>query len=274
MAVPVISIIGTGNMGNSLISGLINHAHPKEKIWATDVDENKLAQIESTFHIHTTTDNLKAVQHADIVILAIKPQLFAEILPTLSNVLRERGPLVISIAAGIRTASMVHWLGYPAPIVRAMPNTPALINCGITALYANSEVTEEQRCKAESILNAVGMTVWLTDEKYMDVVTALSGSGPAYFFLMMEAMQNAAVSMGLSPQTATQLTVQTALGAARMAVESGKTLSELRLNVTSKGGTTEKAISVLEENNIRELFEKALQAAKRRSEELAETMSP
>lgn len=269
MTAPVISIIGAGNMGSSLIGGLINNGYSSDKLWASDTNEERLAYLQQAFHIHTTTDNNKAAQVADVIIFAIKPQLFATVATGSANDVQIRKPLVISIAAGMREASIQHWLGDKLAIVRAMPNTPALIGCGATALYANEYVSTEQRSIAESILRAVGVVVWLKDEKLMDAVTALSGSGPAYFFLMMETLQQAAEQLGLPSETARLLTLQTALGAARMAIESGTPLEELRHNVTSPGGTTEKAVSVLEENNIRGLFRKALLAAKLRSEELA-----
>lgn len=269
---PVIAILGTGNMGSSLISGLIKNGHPADKLWAADTSEEKLLHLQQAFSIHTSSNNVKAAEVADIVVFAVKPQVFASVAMGLTPVLQSRHSLIISIAAGVREASIEHWLGHKTAIVRAMPNTAALIGCGATALFANAHVTEEQRNVAESILRAVGVVVWLPDEVLMDTVTALSGSGPAYFFLVMEALQQAAEQLGLAKETARLLTLQTALGAARMAIESGQSLAELRHNVTSPGGTTEKALSVLEENNIRDLFKQALLAAKLRSEELAELM--
>ena len=269
MTTPVIAVIGAGNMGSSIIGGLINHGHPGDKLWATDSSEEKLVALQNTFHIQTTTANEQAVQRADIVILAIKPQLFVQVVPTLASTVQAHQPLIISIAAGIRIAPIQHWLGDKVAIVRAMPNLPAIIGCGATALYPNRYVTPEQHNQAESILRAVGVTVWLTHEDLMDAVTALSGNGPAYFFLVMEALQAAAEEMGLPNEMAGLLVLQTALGAARLAIESGTPLPALRRNVTSPGGTTEKAVSVLEEHNIRDLFKKALQAGKQRSEELA-----
>jgi pyrroline-5-carboxylate reductase len=269
---PVITIIGAGNMGSSLIGGLIKDGHPGDKLWACDPSKEKCLQVQETFQVHTTPDNAKAVEHADVIIFAVKPQVFKSIAKSLASVIQQRKPLIISIAAGVRESHIQHWLGGNMAIVRSMPNTPALIGCGATALYANQFVSVQQRNIAESILRAVGMIVWLNDEHLMDTVTALSGSGPAYFFLIMEIMQHTAEQLGLTPDTARLLTLQTALGAARMAMESGKSLDELRHNVTSPGGTTEKAISVLEENNIRSVLKKALHAAKLRSEELAELM--
>lgn len=266
---PTIAMIGAGNMGSSLIGGLIKDKHPSNNIWAADTSDEKLAYLQKTFQIHTTTDNTKAVQSANVVILAIKPQLFPTVLSGLKNEIQSRKPLVISVAAGIREASIQKALGGNIPIVRCMPNTPALINCGATALYANQYASKQQRDMAESILRATGLVVWLNDESLMDTVTALSGSGPAYFFLMMESLQQAAEELGLPNDVARLLTLQTALGAARMALESGTSLPELRKNVTSPGGTTEKGLSVLEEHHIRDIFKKAIHAAKLRSEELA-----
>lgn len=272
MSTPVITFIGAGNMGSSLIGGLIKDGHPAGNIWACDPSQEKLDYLQQTYQIHTTTENEQAAHAAGVIVLAVKPQLFAKVTQPLASVIQGRKPLFISIAAGIRESSIQHWLGGSHAIVRAMPNTPALIGCGATALYANSHVSKEQRNTAESILRAVGIALWLDDEQLMDVVTALSGSGPAYFFLMMEALQDAAEQSGLPADTARLLTLQTALGAARMAIESGKPLPELRHNVTSPGGTTEKALSVLEENHIRDIYRKALQAARLRSEELAEML--
>jgi pyrroline-5-carboxylate reductase len=269
---PNIAIIGAGNMGASLIGGLITSGHPSHAIWASDPSEEKLTELQQKTGIHTTLNNIEAAQSADIIVFAVKPSSFAAIATQLSPLIQSRKPMVLSIAAGIRESSIQHWLGGEIAIVRAMPNTPALIGCGAAALFANTYVNEEQRNLAESIMRSVGISIWLTDENLMDTVTALSGSGPAYFFLMMEALQQAGESMGLPKETARLLTLQTALGAARMAIESGKPLEELRQHVTSPGGTTEKAIFVMEENQLRTIYQRALEAAKKRSEELAELM--
>lgn len=272
MTRPVITILGAGNMGKSLIGGLIKDGYPSDKLWAADPSEEKLIALQNQFQIHTSQDNAKAIQSADVIIFAIKPQVFAETAIDIANIIQMRKPLLISIAAGVRIHQIEEWVKGKVAITRAMPNTPALIGSGASGLYANSYVTDPQRNLAESILRAVGVVVWVDDEHLIDTVTALSGSGPAYFFLIMESLQQAAEELGLTSDTARLLTLQTALGAARMAIESGKSLEELRHHVTSKGGTTEKAISVLEENNIRDMFKKALKAAKQRSEELAEVM--
>lgn len=267
MQTPTIAVIGAGNMGRCLISGLIKNGHPNDKIWASNINEQKLDELKTDFQIHTTTDNAKAIETADVIILAMKPQKFAEVADTLRSTIHYRVPLIISVAAGITIANIEAHLA-PLPIVRTMPNVAAHIACGATALFANHHVTAEQRDIAESIMRGVGIAIWLTDEKLMDVVTALSGSGPAYFFLVMEALQTAAEELGLPKDAARLLTLETALGSARLALESDHSLAELRQHVTSRGGTTEKALSVLEENDIRGVFKEAVTAAKQRAEEL------
>lgn len=269
MQSPVISVIGAGNMGSCLIGGLIKNGHPANKIWASDADEQKLTHLSQTLKIHVTTNNAEAALNANILIFAVKPQLFASVASALSTVVQQQHPLIISIAAGVTIASIEAWLGGKVAVVRSMPNTPALIGCGATALYANRLVTSTQHAEAETIMRSLGLIVWLAEEKQMDVVTALSGSGPAYFFLMMESLQKSAEQLGLPPATAKLLTLQTALGSAQMALESDKSLEELRQVVTSPGGTTERGVSVLEESNIREIYYQTLLAAKTRSEELA-----
>ncbi len=269
MTKPVIAMIGGGNMGGSLIGGMIKNGHPAEKIIATDPSPEKLQHLQQSFCTQVTADNLAAAAKADVIIFAVKPQIFAAVAEPMKDIVQQRKPLVISIAAGVREASMQKWLGGNTAIVRVMPNTPALIGAGASALYANSFTSTEQRNTAESILRAVGVAVWVDSEAQIDTVTALSGSGPAYFFLILEALQAAAEELGLPADTARMLAQQTALGAALMAIDSVHTPAELRKHVTSPGGTTEKAVSVLEENHLRDIFKKALVAAKQRSEELA-----
>lgn len=269
---PIIAIIGSGNMGASLIGGLIRNGYSPLHIWCTDPSREKLDHVSKEFHIHTTSQNEEAILYADVVILAIKPQIFAEAVIPLHKIIQERKPLIISIAAGIDCQAMQKWMGHTIPIIRAMPNTPALYACGATGLFANSNVTTSQKQLAETIMKSVGITVWVEDESDINIITALSGSGPAYFFFMMEAMQKAADEMGLSSEIVRKLTVQTAYGAAKMALESKESLTELRLKVTSPGGTTEKAIAVMEENHLRDIYKRAMFAAKLRSEELAKLL--
>lgn len=269
MKTATIAIIGGGNMGASLAGGLIADGYPADKIWMTDISEERLTTLQQRFNVNTTTDNKDAIKSAEIIILCTKPQVLHKITAEFAPLIQTQKPLVISIAAGIRESSLQQWLGGNIAIVRAMPNTPALIGCGATALFANAFVTPEQSNTAESILRAVGLIVWLQDEKLMDVVTGLSGSGPAYFFLIMDVMQQAGEQMGLTKDVSRLLTLQTAFGAARMALESSETLTELRKQVTSPGGTTEQGIRIMEEANIQRILADTVKAAKIRSEELA-----
>lgn len=266
----IITLVGAGNMGKSLLTGLINNQFPPTQLWVTDPETEKLHSLAQQFNVQTTPHNEEAIPLADIVILAVKPQIMHQVVQSIAPIIQQKKPLVISVAAGIREETLQHWLGGNTAIVRCMPNTPALIGAGATALYANNFVNTEQRDLAESILRAVSLIVWLTNENEMDAVTALSGSGPAYFFLVIEALQAAGEKLGLSAETAKLLTLQTAFGAARMALESSESAQVLRQHVTSPGGTTAAAINILENENIRETFKKALDAACARSKELAE----
>lgn len=268
-----LAVIGSGNMGTSLIGGLIAKDYPADKMWVTDPSAEKLSAIKKQFNVHTTADNNEAVKAASVVILAVKPQHLAAVSQEIAASVQAHKPLIISIAAGVREASLQTWLGGNCAIVRTMPNTPALIGCGATALFANKHVTHAQKELAESMLRAVGLIVWLEQEALMDTVTALSGSGPAYFFLIMESLQMAAEELGLPKEVARLLTLQTAYGAARMSLESDQTLTELRHHVTSPGGTTERGVNAMEEANIRLLLANTLKAAKKRSEELAELIA-
>ncbi len=272
MTTQTIAFIGGGNMAASLISGLVADGYDPDHIAVSDPDEDKLAALATRFGIRITPDNAKAVADADVVVLAVKPQVLEPIARALAEAVQQRRPLVISIAAGVREANIQDWLGGNIPLVRTMPNTPAMIQAGATVLHASSGVSDKQKDLAESILRAVGLTRWVDDEALMDAVTALSGSGPAYFFLVMEAMEEAARDLGLSADTARLLTLQTALGAAKMAMESPEGPESLRQRVTSPGGTTERALRVLEQGELRRLFRQALQAAHDRSVELSEML--
>ncbi len=264
-----ITFIGAGNMARSLIVGLLQD-QSNVVLRVADPDQRQLDAIRQHWpSVFVTTDNQEAIQGADVVILAVKPQIMREVVEGLAEPAQRNRPLFISVAAGIREAAINRWLGGNLPVVRCMPNTPALVQAGATGLYANTQVSEAQRSIAESILRAVGIALWFSDENSLDAVTAVSGSGPAYFFLVMEAMQAAAEQLGIPAEDAHLLVVQTALGAARLALESNDPPAELRRKVTSKGGTTEAALKVLNEGGLPELFGKALQAANNRSQELA-----
>lgn len=264
-----ISFIGGGNMAASIINGLLQANVPAEHIRVADPSEQPLA---AQFPIDCVTDNLSVLDDADVVILAVKPQILADVAKSLATALSsENPPLFISIVAGIQVKDIARWLGVnkPLAIVRVMPNTPALVQSAASGLFAGKYVSNDQKDLAESILRAVGLTLWLENEADMDAVTALSGSGPAYFFLLMEVMEKAGVNLGLSQQAARLLTLQTAFGAAKMVLESNEDASTLRTRVMSKGGTTEQAINVLNEGGVQELFDKALQAARDRATDIA-----
>ena len=264
-----ITFIGAGNMASSLAGGIIAKGFDPLNITLTDVNDTQLAQVRSQLQVNTSRDNLSACQKADVIVLAVKPQVMDQVIPPLKPVVTLRKPLIISIAAGVTLAQLENWLGNDAPIVRCMPNTPALVEAGATGLFANANVSEAQREQARSIMNAVGLALWVDNEDQIDAVTALSGSGPAYFFLVMEAMMAAGEALGLPAQAARQLTLQTALGSAQMAITGSVEPAELRRRVTSPGGTTERAISIMEEQGLRETFLAALKGAYDRSKELA-----
>ncbi len=259
-------------MARSIVGGLIESGHPAANISAADPFPASLEQLRDLAPVTLCADNAEAAANADVVILAVKPQVMAEATNSIARAVRSRRALVISIAAGITIASIQARLGPEAAIVRCMPNTPALLGCGASALFANDRVSAQQREYAQAILTAVGTSCWVPDETSLDAVTALSGSGPAYFFLLMEAMIDSAVELGLDRDTATTLAMQTGLGAARMALESDVDLVELRRRVTSPGGTTERAIRSFEDNGLRRLVADALQAAADRAAEMAREM--
>ncbi len=268
----ILAFIGGGNMARSLIAGLIADGYSPQNLWVADPNAGQLTELRQNFGIYTATSNTEAMKHASVVVLAVKPQVLKTVALELAPTIQKHRPLVVSIAAGIREPDLNRWLGGDVAVVRTMPNTPALVQTGATALYANAHVSQEQRNLAESILRAVGLTLWLEDETQMDAVTALSGSGPVYFFLVMEALENAAVRLGLNREVAHLLTLQTALGAAKMALESNEDTADLRARVTSKGGTTEQAVRVLQEGRLQDLFDAALKAAHTRSIELAKLL--
>ena len=269
-AYPLIGFIGAGNMARSLASGLLKNGWNRERLLLADPDAGQRETIESILGVTVSTDNSAVAGQADILVLAVKPQILREVVTALAPTVQRKKPLVVSIAAGVRIADIDRWLGGGLPIVRTMPNTAALIGSGASGLFANERVSEAMRNQAESILRAVGITVWLRDERLMDVVTALSGSGPAYFFLVMEALEQAAIDSGLDPKPARLLTLETAFGAAKRALEGHEEPAQLRRRVTSPGGTTERAVKVLEEGGIRSLFGKAMQGAVTRAQEIAD----
>jgi pyrroline-5-carboxylate reductase len=267
-----IAFIGAGNMAGSLIHGLRSKGVAPDHLLACDIDPARLQQLHEECGI-TTGSLAEVCAQADVIVLATKPQVLKAVCEELAPLLRARRCLVISIAAGIPLDSLQQWLGAETALVRCMPNTPALVSIGATGLFANAFASPAQKQLAENILEAVGVVCWLPQEADIGAVTALSGSGPAYYFLLMEAMIAAGTRMGLSQETAQRLTLQTALGAATLAMQSDVPPAELRRRVTSPGGTTEQAIRTFERLGFTAIVAEAMHAAQRRSDELAESFS-
>lgn len=264
-----IGFIGAGNMASSLIGGLLAAGFPADAIWVTDIDRDKLQSLASRFGVRAASGNQEAAACCDVVVLAVKPQAIRQVAAEIAVGVQRRKPLIVSIAAGIREQDLERWLGGEVAIVRAMPNTPALVQSGATGLHANPSVSPAQRDNAESLLRAVGLTVWVEQEALLDAVTAVSGSGPAYFFFLMEVMEKAGCRLGLDANTARLLVEQTALGSAKLALEADVGPEALRRRVTSPGGTTERALAVLQQGGFEELIIRALEAACARSAELS-----
>lgn len=259
-------------MATSLIQGLIESGHAAQQIWVADVDREKLGTLADSLGINTSTSNESVVQQTDVIVFAVKPQIMHAVVESIAGTIQTHKTLVVSIAAGINQASLARWLGKETAIVRCMPNTPALVLTGATAMHANANVSESQRDLAENILRSVGLAIWVDEESQLDAVTAVSGSGPAYFFLLMEAMEKTAVDLGLDPHAAGLLVKQTALGAAKIALESHESTQQLRTRVTSPGGTTQRAIETFQQGGFESLVAHALHAARDRSVEMSKQL--
>ncbi len=267
-----IGFIGGGNMASSLMNGLIASGHSPSQIWVSDTNQETLQSLADKLKVNISANNDQLVKEVDVVVLAVKPQVLRPVAEQIAAAVSEQKVLVVSVAAGISQQSLSDWLGTDVAIVRCMPNTPALVLTGATALHANAVVNGEQKDLAENILRAVGISLWVTEEHELDAVTAVSGSGPAYYFMLMEAMEKAALELGLSTETARLLIQQTALGAAKIALESKDTPEQLRQKVTSPGGTTEQAIKTFEQGEYYDLVSKALHAARDRAVEMSKEL--
>ncbi len=267
-----IVFIGGGNMATSLISGLCGAGGAAGDIHVVEPDDTRRAELAQHYGVHPPPPADSDVLGADVCVLAVKPQIMQDVARGLAPLIGTSKPLVISIAAGISLTALKQWLGENLPYVRCMPNTPSLIGAGATGLYADEGVTSDQCALAEAMLATAGTTVWVESESLLDAVIATSGSGPAYFFAFMEAMQAGAESLGLDAATARELVLQTALGAARKALESGDDPATLRRNVTSPGGTTEQALETFAEGDLQALVARAMQAAAARADTLAEEL--
>jgi pyrroline-5-carboxylate reductase len=264
-----LAFIGGGNMAAALIGGLTKRGMARDRIVVADPSADQLERLTRDFGVASAPDNPSAVVDAEVIVLAVKPQQMRAVAQSLAPHLERSNPLIMSVAAGIPHAALMRWFGPRAAVVRTMPNRPALNGFGATGLYAPASVGAANRALAEDIMSAVSDSVWVEHESQMDTVTALSGSGPAYFFLFMEALEAAAHARGLPNDIAHKLTLQTALGASQMARLSGESLATLREQVTSKGGTTAAALDVLDAAGLRAIVAYAVAAADRRSAELA-----
>jgi pyrroline-5-carboxylate reductase len=264
-----LAILGGGNMGRALIGGMLRRGTRPEHITVGESSEAAREALSADFGVQCTADNAAAVEPASVIVIAVKPQVAGTVLAPLQPALQRNRPVVISIAAGIRLAALENWCGAGVPVVRAMPNRPALVGAGATGLFAPTSVAGAHREVAERVLQAVGEVIWVAAEDDLDVVTALSGSGPAYFFLLAELLTQGATDLGLDPEAARRLAIATLHGAGQLAHAGDGDLARMRAEVTSKGGTTEAAVKSFEAADLRRLVARALEAAVRRSRELA-----
>lgn len=260
-----ITFIGGGNMAKALLGGLIKRGYSPSKMHVVEVSQERCAELHHDFAVRASTELDAAVAHSEAIILAVKPQQLQEVATQLAPILE--GQLIISIAAGIRTEDIARWLN-SQNVVRCMPNTPALIRSGVTALYAMPAVKPEQCNRAESVLASVGSTLWVEEEEMLDAVTAISGSGPAYVFYFIEAIQQAAYELGLDEAQARQLVLDTFIGATKLAESSKEDVATLRARVTSKNGTTERAVKTMDKLRVKQDIVDAIHAAAKRSKEM------
>ena len=266
-----LALIGGGNMGRGLLGGLIARGLPASQITVSDLNEVGLEALVRDFGVRTTTDNRAAVQDADVIVLAVKPQQMRPVVEALREELAAKRPLLLSVAAGLRAADLSRWAGAGIPVVRSMPNRPALVGAGATGLFADASVSAAQRELAALVMAATGLAVWVDNEDQLDTVTALSGSGPAYFFRLAELMAEAAVAQGMDPAVARALAAKTLAGAGQLvAAERDDDLARMRAEVTSKGGTTAAALASFEASGLGDTVRSAMDAAARRSRELAD----
>lgn len=266
-----IAFIGAGNMASAIFGGMIEGGYPAASIIATSPDETTLEPLRERYGIRSQTDNAAAVSEADVVVLAVKPQIMRQVCEPLRDTVQDRKTLIVSVAAGLEAATIEDWLGGELAVIRCMPNTPSLVGAGALGLYANPRVNAAQRQLATELLSAVGLVEWVDEEDLLSAVTAVSGSGPAYFFLFFEAMEEAGVRLGLPREMARRLALQTGFGAASMALRSEQDPAQLKRNVMSPQGATERAIQYFEDAELRQIVEGAMQACAARAREMAES---
>jgi len=266
-----VTFIGGGNMAAALIGGLLQQGYSATQICVVDINAKARKKIKDEYNVMATESLTDGVADSDIILLAVKPQQLSSVAQELAPLLKSH--LVISIVAGIRTKEICHWLHGYTQVIRAMPNTPALVRAAITGVFALPKINKNEKYSAETILKAVGSVLWVKHEKLLDAVTAISGSGPAYVFYFMEAMQKAGIELGLDDTQSYQLSLETFLGAAKLAHISKKDVAALRSKVTSKNGTTEYAIKAMEHDEINKKIESAIHVAYKRSRELGDEFS-
>jgi pyrroline-5-carboxylate reductase len=264
-----LAILGGGNMGRALISGLLRRGTRPEHITVGESFQAARDALAADFGVQCTADNAAAIEPASVIVVAVKPQAAGTVLAPLQPALQRTRPVVISIAAGIRLAALEYWCGAGVPVIRAMPNRPALVGAGAAGLFAPASVAGAHREAAEQVMQAVGEVIWVAAEDDLDIVTALSGSGPAYFFLLAELLTQGAIDLGLEPAAARRLAIATLHGAGQLAHTGDGDLARMRAEVTSKGGTTEAAVKSFDAADLRGIVARALEAATRRSRELA-----
>jgi pyrroline-5-carboxylate reductase len=266
-----IAFIGAGNMARAMIAGLLNNGFPADHIWASSPNVEKHEKIKQKFGIHLTANNAEAAKQADVIVFAVKPWVMQPVCAELKKIIQAKKPLLISLVTGTKTTRIVDWCenGYAA-LIRTMPNIASAVGAGATGLYANAHATEDQKAFAESLFRSIGTTIWLQQEDHLDVITAISGSGPAYLFYVYEAMQKAAQALGLSEAQAKLLVAQTATGAAKMVMETEDSFEMLRRLVTAEKGTTAAATQVFDQHDMQGIIKQAIQAAHHRAKELSQ----
>ncbi|TVQ65986.1 MAG: pyrroline-5-carboxylate reductase [Oceanospirillales bacterium] len=272
IAAKQITFIGAGNMASAIFKGMLANGYPADHITATAPDDKALQVFRDELGIRTTTDNVAAIAEADVVVLAVKPQIMKQVCAELAEQAVKTRPLFISVAAGLHAETLNGWLGGDHAIVRCMPNTPSLVKTGASGLFALPSVSQDQRDFTDQLLSGIGIVQWVAEESMLDVVTAISGSGPAYFFMVFEMMEKAAVQLGMPADAARRLILQTGLGAVRMADQTGEEFAQLKRNVMSPKGTTERAIHTFEDGGIEALFLKAMKACADRADEMSREM--
>lgn len=265
-----IAFIGAGNMARAIISGLLQNGFSNDHIWASSPNIQQREHF-NALAIHTTSDNTEAAAHADVIVFGVKPFMLNKVCDELKTTIHQKKPLLISIVTGIKTQTMAHWLQHDhGPIVRTMPNIASAVGAGATGLFANTHVNAHQKAFAESLFRSVGTTIWVDDENQLDVITAISGSGPAYLFYIFEAMQKAAIELGIDAEQAKLLVAETATGAAKLAMETGESFEQLRRFVTSEKGTTAAAIEIFNQHHTQNIVKEAIDAALKRAKELSQ----